>query len=807
MIEEIIYTSASKGMKHGTVGFCTVASTQGMSRTMIERLETLCGYRHPFAIDDPRNPVNYSHLRMRIAGQDSHILSRIADAGSDYSGRTNKIAHQLALRSVNQFQAGPARLLAQPGVMVDRWNETPGERSTRTIRATAAATSVNARTWKSIAGDAGWAGWVADQLLSSSRPLSILFPAGTDVLSLLVEVLDVIPPSRRWDITFSTYFTKPIAGTQCQLRFVLDGTEESAALRKDAAANLLDLASPLPALTASKAVDAVRSGQSIEELVSPNGDPTPNRPGGRRGRTTIVSDVAPEIPGSLPPRRNSPKPKPPKWSVDNWKSIGLITGGAMLGLLALMAGAITFLMPKEPPDASVGSPGLPLTDNTNSPKEGGDSGTSGTVQSPPDTAVVSGTDNVQTERAALNEHPDNSADTRDDAPSAPPAPRKRVTFFDTEQPYAFLPDANGGWKSVIPRDGFDFGYRVEVIEPAANFSVRQDRDGRRWDILLNQRNEEIRIASFRRDSGLSFQWASEEREFEELLSLSPIRLFRGRSRRLIYLRKPFEKESQKFGSEPWERAFSIGHVPMLAIASQQLPVRADVQLLLPDNSEVLRDSFLLKRRGEQLVGVSRVIEDGVARGIQSRIELLVRVSLEPSGNEGRLRVGLQPTVIASVLSDDQKAIKKFVTTLINTPPGQEVLVASPQTGMSSRRIGMGEARKIKRSHEEGAKTLAGQMKRLNKAARELNVKLERLRQKGNQFGGPPPGVGLLMARIAEQKACHDLLARQIQISKKEADLIPAALETKRALYSSCRVKVAVHVGAERSQRLPLVVVK
>ena len=41
MVEEIIYTSAEKGLKQGSRGFCTVVSTSGMALNIAERLESM----------------------------------------------------------------------------------------------------------------------------------------------------------------------------------------------------------------------------------------------------------------------------------------------------------------------------------------------------------------------------------------------------------------------------------------------------------------------------------------------------------------------------------------------------------------------------------------------------------------------------------------------------------------------------------------------------------------------------------------------------------------------------------------------
>ena len=125
MSQELIYTSAPKGLKPGTRGFCTVAMTHAMPPQLVERLESLSGYRQVFAPQDPQaalNPVVQSHLRISVGGRTYHILSRICAAGLDYSQRANKFAHHLVLDASEMPAAGPAWALAQRGVMESAWD-------------------------------------------------------------------------------------------------------------------------------------------------------------------------------------------------------------------------------------------------------------------------------------------------------------------------------------------------------------------------------------------------------------------------------------------------------------------------------------------------------------------------------------------------------------------------------------------------------------------------------------------------------------------------------------------------------------
>lgn len=264
MAQEIIYTSAQKGLKQGSRGFCTVVSTAGMAANMAERLESMSGYRHAFPLNDPKaalNPVNYAHVTTRMAGQKLNVISRVADAGQDYSGRTNKLAHHIVIDDVASLTAGPARLLADSTVVTTAWDGKLATRPPRNILGPEIPETVQLSVWKSVTGDGGWCGYVAEQLMSSRAPLNVIFPPGTDTLALVCEVLDMVPIPQRWGITFSTYFTRLQAGTECQLRFVLDGTNEAASLRNDARAIKVDLASTLAAATGGPLVEQARAGE------------------------------------------------------------------------------------------------------------------------------------------------------------------------------------------------------------------------------------------------------------------------------------------------------------------------------------------------------------------------------------------------------------------------------------------------------------------------------------------------------------------------------------------------------------------
>ncbi len=271
MSQEILYTSAPQGLKPGSRGFCTVVSTSGMAKNLAERLEARSGYRHAYPAHDPRaslNPVNYSHLLLPVGGRKYHVLSRVCDAGLDYTKRSNKLAHHVALEPRELVPGGPAWVLAGEGFCETSWDGDPkilpGGRKPRTDNSPASV----CHTWAKLTGDAGWAGALAKTALKpGSKPMTVIFKPGTDTLALVVEAIGLLPPDRRWDVTFSTYFTKSQSGVDCQWRFLVDGSPEAKAIRRNPHAPLIDLCRDLGQAEDGELVEAARTGKLPDSAV------------------------------------------------------------------------------------------------------------------------------------------------------------------------------------------------------------------------------------------------------------------------------------------------------------------------------------------------------------------------------------------------------------------------------------------------------------------------------------------------------------------------------------------------------------
>jgi hypothetical protein len=317
MIQELVYTSAPQGLLRGSSGFCTVAATPGMSPILLQKLESLSGYRHVFPPSDARadrNPINWSHFRISVGEKSYHVLSRVGFAGRDYTDRTNHIAHHLVLDPADGLpEGGPAWLLGQPGCLRTRWD---GDVRHLTQRRDLPRGDSRARVcsaWAEAMGDAGWAGQVADWFLQNpSEPVYLLFEPGrdADLLPLFCEALTLVPTSRRWEVTFATY-SFAAQTLPCVWRGLATGSPEAQKVSATRQGRVLRLHGTAPSQPPmSKLVAAARTGQEpsgfdsypqgslvapqIEEERSPS-DEWPSEPATPERQTRIRP---PELPQS-----------------------------------------------------------------------------------------------------------------------------------------------------------------------------------------------------------------------------------------------------------------------------------------------------------------------------------------------------------------------------------------------------------------------------------------------------------------------------------------------------------------------------
>jgi hypothetical protein len=190
------------------------------------------------------NPVAYSHLILNIGGTEWHILSRIADAGLDYTQRANKLAHHIALESHELPTAGPAAVFSQTHLFLQHWNRTPMTITTSRTLPNLESSPCVCTYWKEITNDAGWGGILAETA-KDGRSATLLVSPTMNPLTLLGESLSLLPPELRWQVTWTTYYTRFPSGISCQWKCLIADSSAPPPLSASSDMLIIDLTQPM----------------------------------------------------------------------------------------------------------------------------------------------------------------------------------------------------------------------------------------------------------------------------------------------------------------------------------------------------------------------------------------------------------------------------------------------------------------------------------------------------------------------------------------------------------------------------------
>ena len=317
MTHELILTSVERGLDPNTHGFCPVAADSAISPAVVQILCMLSRYRHltTEAAFPRQNPTAYSHTI--LPDKLAHVLSRVADAGTDYQQQPNVLAHHIVLEGMEFAPEGPAWLLALPGFHLSEWNEpavrfvqgrpipmltnppslTRRQQIARQYRwldpqkmaltgsvdtesdtyrtavqmnddqiALAVPPSTPCPAWQELTDDSGWGGVLAETAITQ-QPVVLIFHPGQNILPLFVEALALLPQHFSWRVTFCTYVSELPEMLPFQWKGVVAGSDEAKQLAKDADHLVLDLTVPMGAAISGKYVDFARYGQ--EHLLPP----------------------------------------------------------------------------------------------------------------------------------------------------------------------------------------------------------------------------------------------------------------------------------------------------------------------------------------------------------------------------------------------------------------------------------------------------------------------------------------------------------------------------------------------------------
>ena len=245
---ELVHTSVPKGLTSGTSGFCTVARSRDLSPALVRTLESLSGYRR-LSLDSNAastvNPIAFSYLCVESGGKLQRVVSRVADAGLDHTGRANKIAHHIVLSPNDLNETSPASLFTARRLFYERWEGEARFFDESRNLPSIAPNFCRCETWRLLLGDPGWGGYVASTVFTRRNVVLIIKP-DVDALRLFLEAIATLPSANRWDATFSTYFIQALPGVRCQWKAVYAGTPEEKSCRAQPNSLIVDLTGDAP---------------------------------------------------------------------------------------------------------------------------------------------------------------------------------------------------------------------------------------------------------------------------------------------------------------------------------------------------------------------------------------------------------------------------------------------------------------------------------------------------------------------------------------------------------------------------------
>lgn len=271
---ELVFTSAKSGLIPGRSGFCSVAWTEGMPKNLIGILENLSTYDILYPPNDPRsinNPVSYSYQKIRLGSRDLYVISRIAFAGLDYTGRTNKIAHHIVIENEAELaglQYGPISACLCEDNFFTSWDGEPRLLPRRHKLISADLSGFMAEHWQSMMNSPEWAGYIADTFMDNADGGKCLYceydheSHNGSILMLIAEIVRLMKKKYYNLFTFNTYFSAASNDIGCFFRAATFNCQNLASVKRFKPQELVSLIdmTPLPAnIPPTPAVLAARS--------------------------------------------------------------------------------------------------------------------------------------------------------------------------------------------------------------------------------------------------------------------------------------------------------------------------------------------------------------------------------------------------------------------------------------------------------------------------------------------------------------------------------------------------------------------
>ncbi|MEJ6620431.1 MAG: hypothetical protein QNL93_00625, partial [Opitutae bacterium] len=244
MAQQLIFTSTPQGLEPGRTGYCTVARHKDLRHRLVRELERLSVYDFGQQVSGNRVEISI-YRKITLGSEEFYVLTKICDAGLDYTNRTNYLAHHLILDGFEIAHCpSPAEIFLNWNGWKSKWEEgprylNPGEEITLTGYKSSGL--VPCKNWLSFTNDPGNAATlvspemlkpiVLENVPAKSEHLLQLFAESSALLKLSLDA---------WDYSFTTF----IQGNDDVKSFAWIGIEGQPAgerLKQGGVKNYIDL--------------------------------------------------------------------------------------------------------------------------------------------------------------------------------------------------------------------------------------------------------------------------------------------------------------------------------------------------------------------------------------------------------------------------------------------------------------------------------------------------------------------------------------------------------------------------------------
>ncbi len=338
MARQLVFTSAPQGLTPGRTGFCTVARHGDLRERLVPMIEGLSVYPHGW---QPA-PVICSFRLLELAGQRFPLLSRLVDAGHDYTRRTNFLAHHLLLEPAEI--AGlptPADIFLRWPGWLNRWDAEPRWLDDAALvdlqqLPPAPQPALPARTWQNLTGDAGHAALLLEGVRPARRLVRCTSAQENLLLPLFRESSALMDNSEAWRTEFVTALQSSDSATDfCWAAQRKDLPAEGATTRPIEMLDLTQL-SLLPAPPANAVSRRARQGDAAGAA-----PPRPRTP--VAATTSTPSLPLAKTPPAAPPAAALPAP-PVTNTTASKTTVDKKVNGLVIGLGVLLAGGVGVLL-------------------------------------------------------------------------------------------------------------------------------------------------------------------------------------------------------------------------------------------------------------------------------------------------------------------------------------------------------------------------------------------------------------------------------------------------------------------------------